>query len=128
MRPVRDDVMLDEPPDKFVVTMTRFVFPSFLSSAPTDHGRQRPASGILIHGPTGTGKTTLALALARATGLNAVIINAAAVRSKFVGESEVALAELMNKASQARPALLVIDHIDILAPNQVRFDPRLIHD
>lgn len=75
-----------------------------------------PSSGVLIHGPPGTGKTTLALALAAATGLHAIVINAATIRSKLVGASETALARLVAQARAARPCLLLLDQLEALAP------------
>lgn len=72
-----------------------------------------------MHGPTGTGKTALALALARHSGLNVVVVHSSSVRSKFVGESETALAQLVAQARSARPALLVLDQVEALAPSQV---------
>ena len=89
---------------------------------PLAHAGLPPARGVLLHGPSGTGKTTLALALARQTGLNAVVVNAAAIRSKVIGASEAALARLVAQARAARPALLLIDQLEALAQNGVRLD------
>jgi transitional endoplasmic reticulum ATPase len=74
----------------------------------------------VLHGPSGTGKTTLALSVAQQTGLSTVVVNAATIRSKVIGSSESALARLVAQARAARPSLLLIDQLEALAPGGVR--------
>lgn len=69
-------------------------------------------SGILIHGPAGSGKTHLAMGLVREAGLNYIPISAPAIRSKYVGQSEKNLAAVFKLARDCAPSILVIDHID----------------
>jgi transitional endoplasmic reticulum ATPase len=76
----------------------------------------RPAKGILLHGPPGSGKTLLAKALASQVGVNFVSVKGPALLSKYVGESERAVREAFRKARQAAPCVLFFDEIDALAP------------
>jgi transitional endoplasmic reticulum ATPase len=78
----------------------------------------RPAKGILLHGPPGTGKTMLARALASQAGVNFVSIKGPALLSKYLGESERGIREVFKKARQAAPCILFFDEIDALAPTR----------
>ncbi|HHY46231.1 MAG TPA: CDC48 family AAA ATPase [Firmicutes bacterium] len=71
--------------------------------------------GVLFTGPSGTGKTLLAKALARETGVNFISVLGPSLFSKWFGESERALRELFQRAKQASPCILCIDEIDALA-------------
>ena len=74
----------------------------------------RPAKGILLHGPPGTGKTMLARALASQAGVNFVSIKGPALLSKYLGESERSIREVFKKARLAAPCVLFFDEIDAL--------------
>lgn len=78
----------------------------------------RAPKGILLHGPTGTGKTLLAKALANQSGVNFISIKGAELLSKYVGESENAVREVFKKAKQVSPCILFFDEIDALAPRR----------
>ena len=71
---------------------------------------------MLLHGPPGTGKTTVARAAAAACGAHVVVINGAELLSRYVGESELALVKAFREAEQRAPSLIFIDEIDALAP------------
>ncbi|MCL5022583.1 MAG: AAA family ATPase [Nitrospirae bacterium] len=77
-------------------------------------GKVAPARGILFSGPSGTGKTLAAKALAGETGLNFISINGPTLFSKWLGESEKALHEIFKKAKQSAPCILFFDEIDAL--------------
>ena len=77
-------------------------------------GRVSPPRGILFAGPSGTGKTLMAKALAGETGLNFISISGPILFSKWLGESEKALHELFKKAKQSAPCILFFDEIDAL--------------
>ncbi len=74
-----------------------------------------PVKGVLLHGPSGTGKTLLAKALAAETGVNFISVLGPSLFSKWFGESERALKELFVRAKQASPCILCIDEIDAIA-------------
>ncbi|MGQ0794224.1 MAG: CDC48 family AAA ATPase [Deltaproteobacteria bacterium] len=74
--------------------------------------------GILLYGPTGSGKTLLAKALAKESGLNFISIKGAELLSKYVGESEERVREVFKKAKQVSPCIVFFDEIDALASSR----------
>ena len=76
----------------------------------------RPPKGILFSGPSGTGKSLVARALATATGLSLITADAATLLSKWLGESEKTLRQVFSRAKQAAPCLLFFDELDAVAP------------
>lgn len=61
---------------------------------------------MLLHGPPGTGKTTLAQLCARDAGVELFCVNGPEIVSQFYGESEKALQEVFESACQAAPAVV----------------------
>ena len=53
----------------------------------------QPTRGIMLHGPSGTGKTLLAKALAKESGVNFISVKGPSLMSRYVGESERAIRE-----------------------------------
>jgi len=72
--------------------------------------------GILIHGPSGTGKTLLAKAVATESEANFVSVRGPELLSKWVGESERGIREIFRRARQASPCVIFFDEIDSIAP------------
>ena len=75
-----------------------------------------PPKGIMLHGPSGTGKTLLAKALARESGVNFISVKGPSLMSKYVGESERAIRDVFRTAKQASPSILYFDEIESLVP------------
>jgi transitional endoplasmic reticulum ATPase len=75
-----------------------------------------PPRGILLVGPSGTGKTAMARALAGEKQLPLIAIDGPQLYSKWLGESERALREVFKKARRTAPCLLFFDTIDAIAP------------
>eukprot|EP00884_Botryococcus_braunii_P022647 jgi/Botrbrau1/9066/Bobra.0376s0036.1 len=71
--------------------------------------------GVLLFGPPGCSKTLLVRAVATEAGLNFISVKASDLLSKYVGESEKAVAALFARARQAAPAIVFIDELDGLA-------------
>lgn len=76
----------------------------------------RTTKGVLLHGPPGTGKTSLARLCICDAGVNLFSVNGAEIVSQYYGESEQALHEIFDSASQAAPAVVFIDELDAIAP------------
>lgn len=72
----------------------------------------RPPKGILLHGPPGCAKTTLARAAATASGATVITLTAADVFSKYLGDGEKILRSTFSKARKSAPAVLLLDEID----------------
>ncbi|PJB22276.1 MAG: hypothetical protein CO114_00900 [Euryarchaeota archaeon CG_4_9_14_3_um_filter_38_12] len=78
----------------------------------------KPAKGIMLFGPPGTGKTMLAKAVASESEANFISVKGPEIFSKYVGESERAIREMFRKAKQASPCVIFFDEIDSIAPSR----------
>jgi transitional endoplasmic reticulum ATPase len=74
-----------------------------------------PPTGLLLAGPPGTGKTTVAKVLAAQARCSFYPISGADVISKWVGESERNIRQLFERARENRPSIVFIDEIDAIA-------------
>ena len=77
-----------------------------------------PPRGVLLHGPSGTGKTSLCRAVAAETGAFFFVVNGPEVMSKGSGESEKNLRLAFEEAEKNSPAIIFIDEIDCIAPKR----------
>jgi transitional endoplasmic reticulum ATPase len=75
-----------------------------------------PPRGILLAGPSGTGKTAMVRALSGEKQVPLIAIDGPQLYSKWLGESERALREVFKKARRAAPCILFFDTIDAVAP------------
>ena len=72
-----------------------------------------PPRGILLHGPPGCAKTTLARAAAGASGVAFLALSPADVyASSYVGEAEAVVRRAFTIARSAAPCILFFDEID----------------
>jgi proteasome regulatory subunit len=74
-----------------------------------------PPSGVLLHGPPGTGKTMLAKAVANHTDATFIKMAGSELVRKFIGEGSRLVRDLFELASEREPAIIFIDEIDAIA-------------
>jgi transitional endoplasmic reticulum ATPase len=77
-----------------------------------------PPRGVLLHGPSGTGKTLIARAVAGETGCYFKSISGTEIMDKYYGESEAKLRAAFDDADKNAPSIIFIDEIDALAPRR----------
>lgn len=89
----------------------------------SDHGAAiferaglRPPCGMVLYGPAGNGKTSLARSIAHAADANFIEVSAAQLLSPVSGESEKNVASLFARARRASPTILFIDELENLTP------------
>ena len=75
----------------------------------------RPPRGVLLYGPPGCSKTLMAKAVATESKMNFLAVKGPELYSKYVGESEKAVASVFKKARLASPSIIFFDEIDALA-------------
>ncbi len=75
----------------------------------------KPAKGILLYGPPGVGKTTIAKNLANEAGFNFFSFSASDIHTMWHGEDLRKIKEQFKKAKENAPAILFIDEFESLA-------------
>lgn len=77
-----------------------------------------PPRGVLLYGPPGCGKTTIANALAGELQVPFINISAPSVVSGMSGESEKKLREIFEEAKTLAPCIIFMDEIDAITPKR----------
>ncbi|KAL6445350.1 hypothetical protein ACFW04_002273 [Cataglyphis niger] len=80
------------------------------------------ASGVLLCGPPGCGKTLLAKAIANEAGINFISVKGPELLNMYVGESERAVRQCFLRAKNSRPCVIFFDEIDALCPKRTEGD------
>lgn len=74
----------------------------------------RPPSGVLLSGPPGTGKTSIARVLASEIDASFFAVTPADVYSKWLGDSEQQVRAVFERARNHAPAIVFFDEVDTL--------------
>lgn len=72
----------------------------------------RVPMGVLMTGPAGTGKSAVAVAVAKESGVNFVVLNLARILGQYVGNSERNLEKALRVIKSMSPTIVFIDEID----------------
>ena len=78
----------------------------------------RPPRGILLYGPPGCAKTSLALCGATEAAVPFFHLDCASLYSMWVGEGEARLRETFRQARLAAPSIVFLDEIDAALPRR----------
>ena len=97
---------------------------------PKEHGRlgARIPKGVLLMGPTGTGKTLLARAVAGEAGVAFFSISGSEFIEMFVGVGAARVRDLFEQARASAPAIIFIDELDALGKARGAFPVAGGHD
>lgn len=88
----------------------------------------RPANGILLHGPPGTGKTMLAKAVASESNVPFISLHSAGLESKWFGESPKLLNAAFTLArTELAPCIIFFDEIDALGRTRTEMDQSCVY-
>ena len=77
-----------------------------------------PATGLLLWGPPGCGKTLLAKAVANESRANFISVKGPELLNKYVGESERAVRQVFARARSSQPVVIFFDELDALVPRR----------
>ncbi|GAA5190382.1 CDC48 family AAA ATPase [Rugosimonospora acidiphila] len=75
--------------------------------------------GVLLTGGSGNGKSAVVQALARRVNANLVVVDGSTIFTQWLGESEAAIRALFGRARDVSPAVVVLEHLDSIAPRRV---------
>ncbi len=104
---------------QYVLNQLKEVASTLKTGSPVPPGLK---NRLLLYGPPGNGKTTIARTLAEQSGCHFLYINGPEIVNKFVGQGAENIKELFNKAREhadleSKPVVIAIDEIDAFAAN-----------
>jgi transitional endoplasmic reticulum ATPase len=74
-----------------------------------------PPKGVLLTGPSGTGKTLIAKAVAHECGVNFISVKGPELLSKWVGDSEHRIRDVFKIARLSSPCIIFFDELEAIA-------------
>ncbi|KAJ3341260.1 hypothetical protein HDU91_000729 [Kappamyces sp. JEL0680] len=90
----------------------RFGKQRMMSSVPLDHKKRPEKKILLLSGPPGLGKTTLAHVIAKHAGYNVIEVNASDDRTGTILKTKIMSAIEAKTTLTGKPNLVIIDEID----------------
>ncbi|XP_073006319.1 cell division control protein 48 homolog B isoform X1 [Typha latifolia] len=87
-------------------------------AAAFDRLKISPVRGILLHGPPGCSKTTLAKAAAHAAQASYFSLGCPDIYSMYVGEGEAMLRRTFQNARLAAPSIIFFDEFEAMCPKR----------
>ena len=78
--------------------------------------------GVLLYGPSGTGKTLLAKTMADQYGLHFTYVSAPSLQNKYVGVTERLIREMFENAIANAPSIIFIDEVDSIGKDRSNVD------
>ncbi|MFI5265841.1 MAG: AAA family ATPase [Chloroflexota bacterium] len=84
------------------------------------------ARGVLLQGPSGVGKTLLARGVAGELKLPLIAVDGPLLFSKWLGESEKALADVFAKARHNAPCVLLLDQLEAIGDSRLEQMQRMV--
>ncbi|GFN14453.1 ATP-binding protein [Aspergillus tubingensis] len=108
-----DDIILEQNVKGHIRRLVHFSRTQLEDSSKTPPEQPRP-TGVLIHGPPGTGKTHLAHAIANESRATMLRIKPADIVSDVEGDAEKTIHAAFTLAKTLSPCVLFIDEVDAL--------------
>lgn len=78
-----------------------------------------PPKGVLLYGPSGTGKTLIAKAVAHETNSVFIKLIGSELVQKYIGEGARLVRELFKMAAEKAPSILFIDEVDAIGATRL---------
>lgn len=81
-----------------------------------------PLKGLLLYGPPGCGKTSIARAMAEYFNCAFYLVKASDLLKPYVGNTQEAISQLFAQAKRTAPSIIFIDEIDYIAKKRTGGD------